>query len=458
MPTSPLLLSIREEFYTSSINSLFDRRSDTRQTKSITSLISSPSFLVSTSRSLRLVPLNQTKNTPTQLSNNTICEISNNDSHIFLQFKPKQNAYISIGEMNRKCKYRLNMNDIIKIGNTLLKVKEISLGSSLFSDNNSVNITKGFSFSKDDTILILKKNSNTNISSSTISTNKACRICLCDDNNEDNPLLSPCGCKGTMKFIHYKCLQRFIFTKNRNDIEVKSKVVSYKPVHCDLCGKEFPLKIKISINNIEMIYDIIKVDKPLTNYITLEIVKVPKGNVFDKEGTVFFLDFNKTSSISIGRAPEEDVSINDHSASRHHCIIDIGIDGFYLQDEESKFGTYVNASSVIPVIRSFPLYLQIGNYCYVFKAKRDINFMSLLCEYCFCAKAQKKTNEVRNYNDYYKKYGKNETIKHNDTSALSMMSVSMNRELISTGLPLMSGKNNRTTNANQLINCIQNKM
>ena len=126
MPTSPLLLSIREEFYTSSINSLFDRRSDTRQTKSLTSLISSPSFLVSTSRSLRLVPLNQTKNTPTQLSNNTICEISNNDSHIFLQFKPKQNAYISIGEMNRKCKYRLNMNDIIKIGNTLLKVKEIS--------------------------------------------------------------------------------------------------------------------------------------------------------------------------------------------------------------------------------------------------------------------------------------------------------------------------------------------
>lgn len=73
MPTSPLLLSIREEFYTSSINSLFDRRSDTRQTKSLTSLISSPSFLVSTSRSLRLVPLNQTKNTPTQLSNNTIC-------------------------------------------------------------------------------------------------------------------------------------------------------------------------------------------------------------------------------------------------------------------------------------------------------------------------------------------------------------------------------------------------
>ena len=207
-----------------------------------------------------------------------------------------------------------------------------------------------------------------------------------------------------------------------------------------------------------MIYDIIKVDKPLTNYITLEIVKVPKGNVFDKEGTMFILDYNKTSSISIGRAQEEDVSINDHSASRHHCIIDIGVDGFYLQDEESKFGTYVNASNVIPVIRSFPLYLQIGNYCYVFKAKRDINFLSLFCDYCFCAKAQKKTNELRNYNDYYKKYGKNENIKHNDTSALSMMSISMNRELISTGLPLMSGKNNRTTNANQLINCIQNKM
>ena len=454
MPTSSLLLSIREEFYSSSIiNSLFDRRSDHRQTKTITSLIAFPSFLLSTSRSLRLVPINQTKNTPTQLSNNIICEISNNDPNLLLKFNQKQNPYLSIGEMNRKCKYRLNMNDIIKIGSTLLKVKEITIGR-IIKDNNTVDITRNLSISKIDTILVLRKNSITNNSSTTITTNKACRICLCDDNSDDNPLLSPCGCKGTMKFIHYKCLQRFILTKN-NNVEIKSKVISYKPLHCDLCGKEFPLKMKIIINNVEMIYDIINVDKPLMNYLTLEMIKVPKGNIFDKEGTVFILDYNKTSSISIGRAPEEDVSINDHSASRHHCIIDMDNDGFYLQDEESKFGTYVNAGTVIPVFRCFPLYLQIGNYCYVFKAKRKIHILSFFCDFCFCAKPQKKTKEVRNYNDYYKQYGKNEYIKHNDTSALSM---SVNRELLSAGFPLMNEKNNRTTNSHQLINCIQNKM
>jgi hypothetical protein len=29
-----------------------------------------------------------------------------------------------------------------------------------------------------------------------------CRICLCDDNEEDNPLFAPCKCSGSMKLIH----------------------------------------------------------------------------------------------------------------------------------------------------------------------------------------------------------------------------------------------------------------
>ncbi|MBM3456640.1 MAG: hypothetical protein FJX80_16150 [Bacteroidetes bacterium] len=31
---------------------------------------------------------------------------------------------------------------------------------------------------------------------------KACRICLSEDNDEENPLVSPCGCIGSVEFIH----------------------------------------------------------------------------------------------------------------------------------------------------------------------------------------------------------------------------------------------------------------
>ena len=34
-----------------------------------------------------------------------------------------------------------------------------------------------------------------------------CRICLDDEYDaETNPLLTPCKCSGTMKYIHIKCL------------------------------------------------------------------------------------------------------------------------------------------------------------------------------------------------------------------------------------------------------------
>lgn len=34
----------------------------------------------------------------------------------------------------------------------------------------------------------------------------ACRICLGDAPEVENPLFSPCNCDGTMKYVHLKCL------------------------------------------------------------------------------------------------------------------------------------------------------------------------------------------------------------------------------------------------------------
>ncbi|XP_027144862.1 uncharacterized protein LOC104928472 [Larimichthys crocea] len=40
-----------------------------------------------------------------------------------------------------------------------------------------------------------------------------CRICYCNDNSPENPLVSPCRCKGSMKYIHLECLKRWILVK-----------------------------------------------------------------------------------------------------------------------------------------------------------------------------------------------------------------------------------------------------
>lgn len=80
-------------------------------------------------------------------------------------------------------------------------------------------------------------------------TNKilACRICLDSDSDEENPLVSPCKCAGTMGMIHVGCLQKWLKSK----VVVKKNVISvcyqWKNLNCELCSSPFPGYFYLSI-------------------------------------------------------------------------------------------------------------------------------------------------------------------------------------------------------------------
>ena len=42
-----------------------------------------------------------------------------------------------------------------------------------------------------------------------ISSERLCRICLEDDDEPDNPLIAPCICRGSAKYVHRECLQQW---------------------------------------------------------------------------------------------------------------------------------------------------------------------------------------------------------------------------------------------------------
>lgn len=60
---------------------------------------------------------------------------------------------------------------------------------------------------------------------------KICRICYEKDETKSK-LLAPCGCSGTMKYIHDHCLREWITTKN----------ISISEHRCELCEKKLFLK------------------------------------------------------------------------------------------------------------------------------------------------------------------------------------------------------------------------
>ncbi|XP_051785831.1 E3 ubiquitin-protein ligase MARCHF8-like [Erpetoichthys calabaricus] len=57
-----------------------------------------------------------------------------------------------------------------------------------------------------------------------------CRICDCEG-DDDNPLLTPCRCTGTVRFVHQLCLQKWIKTSNIRC--------------CELCKYTFIMETKV---------------------------------------------------------------------------------------------------------------------------------------------------------------------------------------------------------------------
>jgi len=50
-----------------------------------------------------------------------------------------------------------------------------------------------------------------------------CRFCFEPNTDQRNPLISPCPCKGSAKYIHRACLYRWIFT-DLDDIKLKCSI------------------------------------------------------------------------------------------------------------------------------------------------------------------------------------------------------------------------------------------
>ena len=67
-----------------------------------------------------------------------------------------------------------------------------------------------------------------------------CRICLCDDQEKQNPLISPCKCAGTMGFIHVLCLKEWIVNRRSTRESPCVKTYYWRSLDCELCKGIFP--------------------------------------------------------------------------------------------------------------------------------------------------------------------------------------------------------------------------
>lgn len=63
------------------------------------------------------------------------------------------------------------------------------------------------------------------------SSSDICRICHCEADMEIGPLIAPCFCRGSLRYVHQNCLQQWIKSSNSKD--------------CELCGYHFVMESKV---------------------------------------------------------------------------------------------------------------------------------------------------------------------------------------------------------------------
>ena len=355
---------------------------------------------------------------------------------------------------NRMNMFKINEGDVLKIGKIIIRIRKIEFQSnkhndkkiinidindnkyelsnsatsekisilkeiganSLFNFNNNINIQntvkkQNEEEEKEKEILSINKTSNKKISSqklnfitpekiffqenqkkkSTDFPQRCCRICYLEEETEINPLIQPCLCSGSLKYIHLECLRKWIGTRNWTQIENNENVCIYliKEVDCELCKNKLPDYIRHK----NKLYKIIDFKIDFKNYISFENLTLDK----QKNKFIYVVNLDKKKEIKIGRGHEANIILSDISVSRVHCILNVYNKNVYLQNNEAKYGTLVLVQTQrLNIIDNVELNLQIGRSFINCKNKTPFRLFKC-CD---------NSKEIINYNSYFKQNSK----------------------------------------------------
>lgn len=165
----------------------------------------------------------------------------------------------------------------------------------------------------------------------------AWRIWLSEEQEDSNdPLISPCKWSGTMKYIHLKWLTEWLESKKISKDGVHFRSYLWETIFCELWKEEFKSVVYSNGKRISLLgYDVPKNG----HYLVLEAINTEEI-MRKKIKIIHIVDFKSLSNIILGRGNDAHVKISDISISRNHAHLKIiNNNEIWLEDYQSKFGS-----------------------------------------------------------------------------------------------------------------------
>ena len=276
----------------------------------------------------------------------------------------KRNSSFDNSEMN----IGNNINDDIIIHNKNINENYIDTNNDLIENGakkiNNVNITNKVNI-KLKTLYVKLKNINKS------QKKYRCRICFCEGNFEgNNPLISPCKCSGSIKYIHLNCLRKWltskITTKNSSNNEIYCYV--FKSLKCELCQSIIP-EIAEFRGKFLSLLDFKNIDPPYIILQSMYQYNSTNRNV-NELNVIFVISFKTNIQVNIGRANNSNIRLSDVSVSRNHAKLTYSNGDLFLDDVGSKFGTLLLIQNNILFLPNKKISIQTGKSHLIFNLRR----------------------------------------------------------------------------------------
>jgi len=187
-----------------------------------------------------------------------------------------------------------------------------------------------------------------------------CYMCFDDEDTEENPLITPCKCRGDTRYVHVGCLRKWHTAEADNQICFLSSV----DATCSVCKSTFKSDFKLKDGRLVKLFKS-SLEPP---YVSL-LVATKHEMAQRLFNTRFQLSFstimkpdnrNATRPLLLGRSSGSDMVLDYRTVSARHATIRFKNGEFIFTDAASSNGSYLYLRRPVELTPNQPVQFRLG--------------------------------------------------------------------------------------------------
>lgn len=190
--------------------------------------------------------------------------------------------------------------------------------------------------------------------------NPVCYMCFDDEITDDNPLITPCKCRGDTRYVHVNCLRKWHTAEADNQICFLSSV----DAQCSVCKSTFKSDFKLKDGRLVKLFKS-SLEPPYVSLLVATKHEMAQ-RLFNSRFQLSFSTLmkadgkNVTRPLLLGRSSGSDMVLDYRTVSARHATIKFKNGEFIFTDAGSSNGSYLYLRRPVELTPSQPVQFRLG--------------------------------------------------------------------------------------------------